>query len=273
MQNHFEVVFIKAKFRLNVADTERNIITHYDNKYSEISKLSERDEIKETNTPDSRFEAVKKYFPRYFKGGNILEIGAGDGRVAKTILKKCSSITEYIGSEFSLPRIKSLEINVNDSRFKVMELNVESIPPETYLNKYDAIIMIALIEHLIDPLRVMQNLRKMLKPGGFVYIDTPNIAKYSNRLKLLRGKFPSTASKNEGLTTYDNKPVDLYDEGHLHYFTYSSLSRMLIEYCEYSSVVKLGYHIGKGVFGKKIHNFLSVSHPELFSELLLLAYR
>jgi SAM-dependent methyltransferase len=163
--------------------------------------------------------------------------------------------------------------NLHDKRFSAVELNVDNIPAEMYEKKYDAILMIALIEHLIDPLRAMQNIHKLLKPGGFVYIDTPNIAKYSNRLKLLRGKFPSTASTNEGLTTYEGKPVDLYDEGHLHYFTYRSLSKMLIDYCGYSSVKKLGYHISSGLFGKQVHYKLSKMNPELFSELLLVTYK
>jgi len=118
--------------------------------------------------------------------------------------------------------------------------------------------MVALIEHLIDPLRAMQRIRQLLKPGGFAYIDTPNIARYTLRLKLLMGRFPSTASMNEGLTTYSGKPTDLYDEGHLHYFTYRSLSLMLTERCGFSRVVKLAYPGGRRPLGKQTHNFLAI---------------
>jgi hypothetical protein len=133
--------------------------------------------------------------------------------------------------------------------------------------------MIALIEHLIDPLGTMSKIKKLLKPDGFVYIDTPNIAKYTRRIKLLLGKFPSTASKNEGLTTYSNEPVDLFDEGHLHYFTYRSLSLMLTERCGYSHVVKLGYPDGRVLIEDNINIFIATKWPEMFSELVVLVYR
>ena len=100
-----------------------------------------------------------------------------------------------------------------------------------------------------------------------------DIAKYDSRFKLLRGKFPSTASKNEGLTTYYNQPVDLYDEGHLHYFTFRSLSLLLTERCGFSKVEKLGYDCGGRIpLGKTIHNQLALLKPELFSELAIIAY-
>ena len=53
--------------------------------------------------------------------------------------------------------------------------------PEQWHGQFDAIIMNALIEHLIDPLRAMQGIRKLLRPGGLVYIDTPNLAKFTRQ--------------------------------------------------------------------------------------------
>jgi SAM-dependent methyltransferase len=150
-------------------------------------------------------------------------------------------------------------------------IDAENVP-DSQARKYDAVIMVALIEHLIDPMGAMTRIRKALKPGGFVYIDTPNIVRYTQRLKLLAGKFPSTASRNEGLTTYYGEPADLYDEGHLHYFTYRSLSLMLTERCNFSKIVKLGYPGGKIVLGKHIHGLLATVWPELFSELAIVAY-
>jgi len=47
--------------------------------------------------------------------------------------------------------------------------------------------MLALIEHLIDPLGAMQRIHRLLKPGGFVFIETPNIAKFTRRAKFTPG--------------------------------------------------------------------------------------
>lgn len=79
---------------------------------------------------------------------------------------------------------------------------------------------------------------------------------------LLAGKFPSTASTDEGLTTYGRKPVALHEEGHLHYFTYRFLSRMLIERCGFSRVVKYGYAGGRMPLGGGVHSKLANVWPE-----------
>jgi len=245
---------------------------HYDRKYSHERTHAQIQTIDATGIPSSRFQAAVKYFPQYFRGGDVLEIGAGNGNVAKTLLASDLEIRTYTLGDISTARVDGVRRNLNDRRVKVLALDAENIP-ETQYGKYDAVIMIALIEHLVDPLRAMQKVNQLLKPGGFVYLETPNIAKYTQRLKLLLGKFPSTASTNEGLTTYSGQPVDLHDEGHLHYFTYRSLSLMLLERCGSSKVVKLSYPGGLTIFGKPIHNHLARLWPEMFSELVIIAYR
>lgn len=251
--------------------SKNTLKNHYDRKYSS-DKINQIDSIKKVNIPRSRFEAVAKFFPTYFNGGSILEFGAGNGRVAKHLLEENIGISNYCVTDLSLIRMEVLKEKFQDERMSILELDIESFS-ETDLGQFDAIIMIALIEHLIDPLGAMTKIRGLLKPGGFVYIDTPNIAKYSRRIKLLFGHFPSTASMNEGLTAYDGGSVELYDEGHLHYFTYRSLSLMLKNYCGYSRVQKLGYLDDRIRFGKIIDSFLISKWPEFFSELAIIAYK
>lgn len=251
--------------------TKEILNKYYDRLYSSERSGPSIELISTVSIPTTRFEAIVKFFPRHFKGGDIIEFGAGNGNVAKTFLTSKLKIASYTLGDISLPRIEGLLKNIEDSRVTILQMNVEDIP-ESMNGNFDAIIMVALIEHLIDPLRVMQQIRKFLKPGGFVYIDTPNIAKYTQRVKLLLGKFPSTASMNEGLTTYEGAQCDLFDEGHLHYFTYRSLSLMLTERCGFSRVIKLGYPAGRKPFGKHVHNVLATIWPELFSELAIIAY-
>ncbi|MEI7810819.1 MAG: class I SAM-dependent methyltransferase [Ignavibacteria bacterium] len=249
--------------------TQQRLIKHYNDKYkSEISKKA--DGICELKKfPQTRIESCLKYFVNTFKGGDILELGAGDGTLARSFAGVNINFDSYTISDFSDSRVEGMKKSITNTKINVIQINCENIPVET-LPKYDAVIMVALIEHLTDPLGAMQKIRRMLKPGGFVYIDTPNMAIYHRRLKLLRGIFPSTASKNEGLTTYDNEPVDLYDEGHLHYFTYSALSKMLFERCGFDIVKTAGYST-KNIFGKVITHYLAAKWPKMFSELALIA--
>jgi hypothetical protein len=132
--------------------------------------------------------------------------------------------------------------------------------------------MLDVIEHLIDPLGAMKKISRILNKSGFIYLNTPNVAKYTSRLKLLFGRFPSTSSKNEGLIREDNTPIDLYDEAHLHYFTYRSLSIMLKQYCGFSRTEYVTYFHDKRFFGNRIGHFLAKQWPGLFSELSLVGY-
>ena len=243
----------------------------YEQRYSFERNSSTLAPIKVVAIPTTRFEAAIRYFPQHFRGGDILEIGAGNGNVAKTLLMSNLNIKHYTLSDLSLARVEGIRKNLDDNRVVVQEMDAEEISEGEH-DKYDAIIMIALIEHLVDPLGTMRRVRSLLKPGGFVYIDTPNIARYTQRIKLLLGRFPSTSTNNEGLTQYSGEPADLYDEGHLHYFTFRSLSLMLTERCGYSRVTKLKYPGGTTVFGKHIHYILAILWPGLFSELALLAH-
>ena len=204
---------------------DNDLKKYYENKYIEDKNIKNIEIISYKKYPINRIEACIKYFTDNFKGGTILELGAGSGSIAKSILNSNNKVTKYLAVDLSNNRLQAIKNGITDSRLEVREINVENFDFDS-IEKFDAIIMVALIEHLIDPIRTMRKIKGALKPNGFVYIDTPNIADYGSRFKLLRGKFPSTASKNEGLTTYDNQDVTMFDEGHLHYFTYYSQARL-----------------------------------------------
>lgn len=250
----------------------QSLLSHYERKYGFESNESVMciDAVRQTSRPLTRFEAVVQFFPMHFRGGDVLELGAGDGRVVQALLAQNLGIRTYTVGDFSDSRMQGLKRRLNDQRVKIVSLDAENIPESEY-GQYDAVVMVALIEHLIDPLRAMQSIRKLLKPGGIVYIDTPNIAKYTRRITLCLGRFPSTSSNNEGLETFSGTPVDLHDEGHLHYFTYRALSTMLISRCGFSKVIKLSYPGGRRPLGAMIHSLLAKLWPELFSELAIIA--
>ena len=234
-----------------------------------------RDQVVEYKAhPSNRFEACLKFFPTYFHGGDILELGAGSGLVARSLIANGLEFNTYTLSELSQSRLQGMSRSFADPRIRVLRLDAESISHDE-LPTFDAVIMIALIAQLIDPISSMRQVRMLLKPDGFVFVETPNAAKFTRRAKLLAGRFPAIASRDEGLTTYDDYPVDLLDEGHLHYFTFRSLSRMLLERCGFSKVEKLGYFVGpngRRVFGHEAGDFLVGRWPELFGEIVLVAY-
>jgi SAM-dependent methyltransferase len=63
---------------------------------------------------------------------------------------------------------------------------------------YDVIIAGEIIEHLVDTDSFAQEIHRVLKPGGYAIITTPNLASWYNRVRLLRGLpprcYPGTSS-------------------------------------------------------------------------------
>ena len=247
------------------------VLRHYDAKYASDATDPLEPLVLPTSAPLDRFEACVSDLRRRVTGGRVLEIGAGNGRLARSLFAAGLRCESYTATELSGVRLGALEKALADPRVRVARLDLDA-SCDDHTARYDAIVLLALIEHLFDPLRAMQRVRSLLAPGGFAYVDTPNIAKWTRRAKLLCGRFPSTAAQQEGLVTYEGGPTDLYDEGHLHYFTFGSLSRMLLTRCGFSRVERVPYASAPHLFGRRGSYWLARCAPTWFSEIALVAY-
>jgi len=196
-----------------------------------------------------------------------MEVRAGDGSPALTSINNFSHLA-FI--EISEKRIEELSKLFDGKNVEILTKNLGYEDLRWSENTFDLAVMVDVIEHLIDPIRLCKEIHRVLKRGGFLLIGTPNIAKITRRIKLAAGSFPSTASLDEGLLMYDKRtPTDLFEERHLHYFTYyRSLHKMLKDRCGF----KKFKHYGYGSFRTmKIPYAVARFYPTLFSENLFLA--
>ena len=56
--------------------------------------------------------------------------------------------------------------------------------------QFDVVTMLEVIEHVVDPLSVLQHARRLLKPNGILYLTTGNARPYSDRLLAWRYVIP-----------------------------------------------------------------------------------
>ena len=67
----------------------------------------------------------------------------------------------------------------------------EGLPPELE-GAFDVVLASHVLEHLARPDRLLDQVRDRLRPGGVLAVALPNIAHYSQRFSLLRGRFSYT---------------------------------------------------------------------------------
>ena len=96
--------------------------------------------------------------------------------------------------------------------------DVEALDLESELEgeRFDAIVAADVLEHLKDPLGLLQRLRPFLEPDGCFVISVPNVAHGSVRLALLHGHF-------------EYQDIGLLDATHLRFFTRETLEQLLDE--------------------------------------------
>lgn len=242
---------------------------HYEDKYAGDASVDKVQRTLLKKYPRNRLEACLKYFPICFNsGGKILEIGSGAGDLALGLIEDGLQFSSFWLTDLSQNRVQGLQKRFkNENNIVVKHFDLES--DQQIDEKFDAVILIDVIEHFIDPIGAVKKIYSMLNKGGVIYIGTPNVAIYYRRKKLLFGKFPSTASTNEGLTKFEGYDVDLFDEGHLHYFTYGSLEG-LVNRCKFVDVKKYGYWSGKSFLPEFVSDKIARKFPEMFSDITII---
>lgn len=140
----------------------------------EIGDLSAKLGGRDLEIKKSVFYFLKDYLR---EGQNVLDIGAGFGGLLKII------------KEESGANIHGIELNDLDVRAAKKFYGLDlfhgsladfSVSAENYC-KFDVIIMHHTLEHLPEPLNSLEQIKKLLKPGGILYIGVPNIMNIKKR--------------------------------------------------------------------------------------------
>jgi SAM-dependent methyltransferase len=156
---------------------------------------------------------------------SIIDIGCGRGFLLKQLLEHDPSLQAF-GVEVS----PAQACEARAAGITVFEQNVEAGIPLAD-GSVDVAVVGEVIEHLFDPDACIEEMRRILRPGGTLIVTTPNLASWLNRILLLFGIQPvftetSTRKKyghwlgalGQGKTT---------TQGHLKLFTLGALREML----------------------------------------------
>lgn len=99
--------------------------------------------------------------------GRVLDAGCGDGFFASH-LAKMNGVTEVVGVDISDAAVKTASQKHPHLQFRQGELN--ALPMEN--DSIDCAAMSEVIEHLVDVDGVLDEIARVLKPGGILLITT-----------------------------------------------------------------------------------------------------
>lgn len=139
---------------------------------------------------------------------HILDVGCGAGRMG-AVLKARPEKPLVAGIEMDPEAARLARLSLDD----VVEGNIEAgdLPYED--DSFDCIICADVLEHLVDPLPVLNKLKRCLKPEGTLVASIPNV-QYHGLIHHL----------TEGNWTYQKEGI--LDETHLRFFTFGEIEKL-----------------------------------------------
>jgi SAM-dependent methyltransferase len=146
-------------------------------------------------------------------GERWLDVGCGDGRTAGVWL--AGRGTEYVGVDVSSTAVAQARELGLDAR--VID-DASQLPFED--DTFAGVIAVEVLEHLFEPQRAVAEFRRVLRPGGVLFVSLPNVAYWRRRLELLLiGRFDPLGD--------DRSAAEPWRDPHIRFFSPKTLERML----------------------------------------------
>lgn len=159
-------------------------------------------------------EIFRKWLAANAKGPKILDSGCGDGSITAGLAKRFA-VTGVDISEQNLKKAKRLG-------FRTLKQDLGKKMPVKD-NSFDTAISNQVIEHIYDTDFYLEDVYRVLKPGGILLVTTPNAASLADRFRALLGRLPIAAEVSTRYKLGDSLPP----AGHIRLYTFEQLRRQL----------------------------------------------
>lgn len=127
-------------------------------------------------------DLVREFLPQ---PSRIADLAAGEGAFSQ-VLVGLGHTVYAVDATRDHWKVSDVTLNIHDldSEFAETILNTDNV--------FDAITAIEIVEHLENPFRFVRECGKLLKPGGLLFLTTPNVeAVFSRVLFLYTGRLNS----------------------------------------------------------------------------------
>lgn len=159
------------------------------------------------NDPDEVVGVVIDMIPN---GARVLDVGCGTGSVSVQIVANRAC---------SLVGVEPDEARASKARERGIDVSCGILTSALIhdLGEFDIVLFADVLEHVADPHALLELAKTALAPGGRIVASVPNIAHWSVRTELLRGRF-------------EYRKWGIMDATHLRWFTESTF-QLMFEAC------------------------------------------
>jgi methionine biosynthesis protein MetW len=140
-------------------------------------------------------------------GGSALDLGCASGGLLALLRPRAGHLA---GLELSATAARAAA-EVGD---EVVQGALEDPGLPFAPDGFDLVVLADVLEHLSDPQAALRRAVGWCRPGGAVLVSVPNVAHWSARLALARGRWPQ-------------EERGTFDSSHLRWFTRASLEELL----------------------------------------------
>ena len=140
--------------------------------------------------------------------GTLLDVGCYDGQFISQVVEGDT----VVGLDVSHSALRQAAARGVRAVRGQVEARLPFAP-----NSFATVVAAEVIEHVFDTQAVLVELARVLEPGGWLALTTPNLVALSGRVQLLLGRSPHNVE-------FDASPAT---SGHIRYFTFDTLELLL----------------------------------------------
>jgi 2-polyprenyl-3-methyl-5-hydroxy-6-metoxy-1,4-benzoquinol methylase len=121
----------------------------------------------------ARQQELLRKLARYASGRRLLDVGCGDGQLLRTAQSEGWDTFGIELSETAVRLCRERGLPASQTDF---------FDPSLDRQRFDAIVMSELIEHVPAPARFLRRAEELLEEGGILYLTTPNFGSLARRM-------------------------------------------------------------------------------------------
>ena len=159
-------------------------------------------------------------------GASLLDAGCADGRFLG-MLRESFPALRVTGADFSATQVAV----ATAAGYDVVQANFEADLPFPD-GSFSIVNLAQVIEHLYDPDRLLDEINRVLEPGGHLVLSTPNLCAWFNRVLVPLGVQPIFYESSTRSSTVGTGPLRRFKAsdrpvGHVRLFTLTALEDLL----------------------------------------------